>query len=189
MFLKTAGDIREVLRTLFNSDFFKAARYARVKTPVELATALQNLTWEYQSVETDMERLWAATGLMGQMLLNPLTVEGWPRGMAWVDGGTLNNRVNFAIAEIDRVSKPGIRAILDRLASEGRPLPPEEFLDRCVEIVAPAPLREATKLGLLHHAHQGGNLDLNDPTTRHRQEARVLRMLQLIVSTREYQLN
>ena len=34
-FLESDGDIREVMRTLLNSDFFKAARFQRVKSPAE----------------------------------------------------------------------------------------------------------------------------------------------------------
>ena len=35
-FVESGGDIRSVLRVLFNSDFFKEARFRRVKSPVEL---------------------------------------------------------------------------------------------------------------------------------------------------------
>ena len=35
-FMDTGGSLRPVLRLLFNSDFFKEARYARVKSPAEL---------------------------------------------------------------------------------------------------------------------------------------------------------
>ncbi|MDE2717330.1 MAG: DUF1800 domain-containing protein, partial [Chloroflexota bacterium] len=77
-YLGSDGDIRSMLRVLFNSDFFKEARYLRVKTPTELVTAVVKLTGEYQGIEIGISRVTGAFGSMGQSLMNPLTVEGWP---------------------------------------------------------------------------------------------------------------
>ena len=188
-YLTSNGDIRTILRVLFNSEFFKEARYLRVKTPLELVTAVVKLTGEFQDVQIGLPRISGATGSMGQSLMNPLTVEGWPFGAGWIDGGTLNERVNFAVDEIDDSHKPGIQIVIDRLESIGRPLPPTEFVGECVRMVRPAPLSKESILGLLHFAEQGGDLDLHNTSQRETNEFRVLRMLQLIVSTREYQLN
>ena len=188
-YLTSNGDIRTILRVLFNSEFFKEARYLRVKTPLELVTAVVKLTGEFQDVQIGLPRISGATGSMGQSLMNPLTVEGWPFGAGWIDGGTLNERVNFAVDEIDDSDKPGIRIVIDRLESIGHPLPPTEFVGECVRMVRPAPLGKESILGLLHFAEQGGDLDLHNASKRDIDEFRVLRMLQLIVSTREYQLN
>ena len=54
---------------------------------------------------------------MGQELLNPPTVEGWHTGKEWIDGGTLNERVNFAVEHVGDADKPGVQAIIDRLGS------------------------------------------------------------------------
>ena len=56
-------------------------------------------------------------------------------------------------------------------------------------MVRPAPLSKESLLGLLNYAEQGQDLDLSDESKREINEFRVLRMLQLIVATREYQLN
>ena len=188
-FLSSEGDMRTMLRVLFNSDFFKEARYMRVKTPTELVTAVVKLTGEYQKIEIGMSRVTGASGSMGQSLMNPLTVEGWPFGAGWIDGGTLNERVNFAVDELSDSDKPGIRLIIDRLKEIGRPLSPAEFVGECVQMIRPAPLSKESILGLLNYAEQGQDLDLSDESKREINEFRVLRMLQLIVSTREYQLN
>ena len=188
-YLSSDGDIRSMLRALFNSDFFKDARYMRVKTPTELVTAVVKLTGEYQEIEIGMSRVTGATGSMGQSLMNPLTVEGWPFGAGWIDGGTLNERVNFAVDELSDAEKPGIRLIIDRLKEIGHLLSPAEFVGECVQMVRPAPLSKESILGLLNFAEQGQDLDLIDESKREISEFRVLRMIQLIVATREYQLN
>jgi len=187
-YLTSDGDLRTILRTLFNSDFFKEARFLRVKTPTELVTGIVKLTGEFQDIQIDLPRVAGASGAMGQSLMNPLTVEGWPIGAGWIDGGTLNERVNFAVDEISSAEKPGIRFVIDRLAEMGRPLSPIEFVGECVQMVRPAPISQESILGLLHFAEQERELDLSDDSKREINEFRVLRMLQLIVSTREYQL-
>ena len=188
-YLSSQGDIRSMLRVLFNSDFFKEARYMRVKTPTELVTAVVKLTGEHQEIEIGMSRVTGASGSMGQSLMNPLTVEGWPFGAGWIDGGTLNERVNFAVDELSAADKPGIRLIINRLREIGHSLSPAEFVGECVQMVRPAPLSKESILGLLNYAEQGQDLDLSDESKREINEFRVLRMIQLIVATREYQLN
>ena len=86
-------------------------------------------------------------------------------------------------------TSPAFRFIIDRLKEIGRPLPPAEFVGECVQMVRPAPLSKESILGLLNYAEQGQDLDLSDESKREINEFRVLRMLQLIVATREYQLN
>ena len=38
-YFESGGDVRAMLRTLFNSDFFKSARFAKIKSPSELSPA------------------------------------------------------------------------------------------------------------------------------------------------------
>src|SRR5437879_898355 len=56
---------------------------------------------------------------MGQGLFQPPSVEGWHKGMEWIDSGTLLERVNFIGSELGHVKNPEVRAIIDRLAAEG----------------------------------------------------------------------
>ena len=67
------GNIRAVLRVLFNSDFFKEARYRRVKCPAELVAGLVKLTGIYRFPDLGIARLANATTVMGQTLMNPPT--------------------------------------------------------------------------------------------------------------------
>ncbi|MCI0440584.1 MAG: DUF1800 domain-containing protein, partial [Chloroflexi bacterium] len=96
-YFDSKGDVRSVLRVLFNSDFFKDAQFRKVKSPTELITGTIKLVGTYRGPERDLPRLGNAASVMGQQLYNPPTVEGWHTGHEWIDGGTLNERVNFAV--------------------------------------------------------------------------------------------
>ena len=66
-------------------------------------------------------------------------------------------------------------------------LSPEEFVDRCLDLVGPLTASEETRDALLRYAVAGGNLDLTSQENREAGKARIVRMLQLIVASREYQ--
>ena len=186
-FLESGGDIRHVLRTLFNSDFFKEARFKKVKSPTELVTGILKLVGTHQQPELGMAKYPGATALMGQELLNPPTVEGWHTGREWIDGGTLTERINFSVGELSDPSKPGIEQIISRLKSNGSALSPDEFVDRCLELVGPLDVGETTRESLTRFAASQGDLNIGTDDAAEENNARVVRMLQLIVSSREYQ--
>ena len=186
-FLESEGDIRHVLRTLFNSDFFKEARFKKVKSPTELVTGILKLVGTHQKPQPGMGNYPGATTLMGQELLNPPTVEGWHTGREWIDGGTLTERINFSVGELSDPSKPGIEQIISRLKSNGSTLSPDEFVDRCLELVGPLDVGETTRESLTRFAASQGDLNIGTDDAEEENNARVVRMLQLIVSSREYQ--
>ena len=181
------GSIRAMLRVLFNSDFFKEARYKRVKNPTELVVGTIKLVGTYRLPDPGLGMLDAAVGVMGQHLMTPPTVEGWHTGKEWIDGGTLNERVNFAVNQMDDYTKPGIQAMVDRLGAEGNPLSPEEFVDRLLDLVGPIEVAGETRGGLLEHAESGGDLRFDTESDWRESGLRVSRMLQLIVSSIDYQ--
>lgn len=96
MFLKTDGDIREVVRTIVMSpEFFAASAYhAKVKTPFEFVVS----TVRYLGAQPDTtNRLVGALTRLGQPVWGRVTPDGWPdRGDAWVNSGTISNRIAFA---------------------------------------------------------------------------------------------
>ena len=186
-FLESGGDIRHVLRTLFNSDFFKEARFKKVKSPTELVTGILKLVGTHQQPELGMAKYPGATALMGQELLNPPTVEGWHTGREWIDGGTLTERINFSVGELSDPSKPGIEQIISRLKTNGTALSPDEFVDRCLELAGPLDVGETTRESLTRFAASQGDLNIGADDAEEANNARVVRMLQLIVSSREYQ--
>ena len=113
-------EIRAVLRTLFNSDYFKSekARFARVKGPVELVVGGVRLAGSYRTPTQGIDQVARQALYMGQGLLQPPSVEGWHEGIEWVDSGALVERVNFVAHEMANVQNPGVRRIIERLAAE-----------------------------------------------------------------------
>ena len=186
-FMESKGDMRHVLRTLFNSDFFKEAQGKKVKSPTELVTGILKLIGTYQRPDPGMGKYSGATTLMGQKLLDPPTVEGWHTGREWVDGGTLTERVNFAVREVSDASRPGIGEIINRLKAEGRSLAPDEFVEKCLDLAGPMIVSDTTRESLSKFAESGGDLDLSADNGSGESTDRVVQMLQLIVASREYQ--
>ena len=151
------------------------------------AAGVLKLVGTYRGPELDMTKYGGATGLLGQQLLAPPTVEGWHTDDEWIDSGTLKERVNFADDEVGDPPKPGISSIVDLLSAEASAsggLPPERFLERCLELVGPLSVGDKTRNTLLKYAESGGDLSF---TREDESESRVVRMVQFIVATMEYQ--
>jgi len=184
-------EIKSVLRTLFNSDYFKSedTRFARVKGPVELMVGAMRLAGSYQKPTSGFEDVTNQSYYMGQGLLRPPTVEGWHEGMEWIDSGALVERVNFVAKELGNVSKPGVRAIIDRLARENNgELTPEQLVDRCLDLAGPIEVSDSSRSTLVEYAKRQGDLDLRGHQAGDEAEQRVGNMLRLVASTREFQL-
>ena len=174
------------MRTLFKSDFFKRARFAKVKSPTELVMGVLKLVGTYRTLDPDLMKYADVTALMGQELLNPPTVEGWHTGREWIDGGTMNERVNFAVNEVSDASKPGISETVDRIEADS-PVSPEGLVDRCLELAGRLEVGDDTRAALRTHAESGVDLDFASDEGRERAEERVVSLMRLIVSTTEYQ--
>ena len=183
------GEIRPVLRTLFNSDFFKNAQFQKVKNPAELVAGTIKLVGTYDLLPAPGQSVGAlsgATSVMGQSLMNPPTVEGWHTGHEWIDGGTLNERVNFAVNQFNDLSAPGVQDIISRLSEDGA-LSPDQLVDRCLELVGPLEVGDDTRAALSAYADSVGDIELGSDEARTENAGKVARMLQLIVASREYQ--
>jgi uncharacterized protein (DUF1800 family) len=184
-------EIRAVLRTLFNSEYFKSesVRYARVKGPVELIVGAMRLAGSYQSPTLGIEKITNQSFFMGQGLLNPPTVEGWHEGSEWIDSGVLVERVNFVAQEMGNTSRPGVRDIIDRLsAGSSDSLTPDELVDRCLDLIGPITVSDETRDTLVGFAKRQGDLNLIDHQPGDEAEQRVGNMLRLVASSREFQL-
>ena len=184
-------EIRSVLRTLLNSEYFKSekARLARVKTPVELVIGAIRLAGSYREPTLAIEQVSALTTFMGQAMLNPPSVEGWHEGKEWIESGALMHRINFAAKELRNVELQGVRDIIERLATDnGGILSPDEFVERCMDLLGPVEASEATRASLTEHVARKGELDLRKHQRGDESEQRVGDVLSLIASTREFQL-
>ena len=186
-YFDSRGEMRQILRVLFNSDFFKEARFKKVKSPAELVAGTVKLVGTHRLPDLGLIDLVTAATLMGQELMNPPTVEGWHTGREWIDGGALNERVNFAVNQLADVTKPGIQEVIARLGDGGSSLAPARLVDRCLELVGPLDVGEETRNALIRYAESRGPLQFDSDEERETSSAVVGRLLQLIVSSREYQ--
>lgn len=186
-YMGSDGDMRAVMRALLNSDFFKAARFARVKSPTEFVGGAIKLADWPTGPDPSMNGWSAATTAMGQKLMDPPSVEGWHTGKEWLDGGTLTERVNFAVEQVMDTSKPGVQSIVRRLAAINGSLEPSEFVEQCLDLSGPLEASDDTRRVLEEFASEEGPLTFGSDEERAESEARVGRMLQLIVASPEYQ--
>jgi hypothetical protein len=97
---------------------------------------------------------------MGQQLNNPPSVEGWHQGTAWIDTGTLVERINFASEQFGDVTKPGVKAMIDQvLADNGQARSAEHLVEACLEQMGVLSVSDQTRDILLQLASQ--ELDLS----------------------------
>ncbi len=192
IYFSSGYQIRDMLRTLFHSGFFKSdeARFARVKGPVEMVVGAIRMAGNYQTPFLGIENVSRTMLYMGQGLLQPPTVEGWHEGVEWIDSGALVERVNFAAKELSNVSSPGVRSIIERLAasSEDGVLAPSDLADGCLDLLGPIQVSEETRSILVDYASRHGDLDLNGHQPGDEAEQQVGNMLRLVAATKEYQL-
>lgn len=91
---ETNYDIGGLMKTIFTSDWFYSAQHtgAKIKSPVEyLAGMSRGLGTTFE----DRRPLLILQKALGQVLLNPPNVAGWPGGKAWIDNATLLLRLNL----------------------------------------------------------------------------------------------
>jgi Protein of unknown function (DUF1800) len=178
-------DIRSTLRVLFNSDFFKNARFQHMKSPAEVVVGTLRLVGGHEIPFPGYGELSMNTAYMGQDLLNPPSVEGWHTGREWINSGSLMARINFMADKIGNTSLPGVRAIVDRLKARGS-LSPEQLVDGCLDLLGPLHVADDTKQELLSQAREWGQISWSNGNAQ-TSDQRAAEMLQLVVATREYQ--
>ena len=177
-YFKYNHSIKEMLRVLFNSDFFKSpkVRYARIKSPAELAVGLLRISKEFSVPNRDMIIKNRQVQYMGQQLNDPPSVEGWHEGEEWVDTGTLMERVNFASEQLGDMKNTGIKQLVSKIEETISNSSPEELIDVCAKHMGLIELSTETKESLKELA-----TTLNDTS------AKIPAMLRMIGASREYQ--
>ena len=179
-------DIRSALRVLLKSDFFKNARYTRIKSHAEVVVGALRLVGGYDFPSPGIGNLSKEPGYMGQELLNPPSVEGWHTGSEWINSGSLMARINFTADLISDTSRPGVQNIINRLKAQGD-LFPEAFVDTCLDLMGPLEVGKEVRQELVDHAGAFGALKWGSEQDSAASTDRVSEMLQLVVSTRDYQ--
>ena len=185
-YVDSGYNIKAMLRVLFNSDFFKNARFARLKNPAEVVVGTMKLVGGYGFPAPGIGELSRQAQYMGQDLLNPPSVEGWHTGVEWINSGSLMRRINFTADLVGDVEKPGVQSIVNRLKAQGD-LMTEGFVDTCLDLMGPLEVNQETRQELIDHASIGGNLTWGSSQETTTSNDRISEMLQLIVSLRDYQ--
>ena len=150
-FMKTDGDIREMLRTIFTSPEFNSpeAYRAKVKRPFELAvSAVRTLGAETNGGPQFHQ--WIAR--MGQPLYGFQTPNGYSDvAENWVNTGALLERMNFGLALVNN-RIPGTRVDLSRLLGESSTetsIEKTKLLDRFVSLIMGGEMSSRTRETLL----------------------------------------
>ncbi len=192
VFLETGGDMRAVLKEMFNSDWFKAATsFKKVKSPTELIAGVLKQTGEFSYPVPGIQNF-AITSLngslvegplaiMGQRLMNPPTVEGWHTGHEWIDSGTLSERVGFVERQFEDLPKPGVKDMVDRVGSLDDD--PSQLVDRCLDLLGSINVSEQTYDSLVAYAKELSSIENDDAEG----SVGVHNLLQMTASTVDYQ--
>ena len=176
-YFSSGHSVREMLRTLFKSDFFKSedVRYGRVKSPAELMSGVLRLSGQLDRPRREMVEHGMRMQYMGQWLHNPPSVEGWHQGEEWVETGSLVERINFASEQLGNAALPGVASILSRVVGER--VPGDLLLDKCLAELGELELSEETSASLREFAVSGGPVD----------RGKASQMLRMIAASQDFQ--
>jgi len=181
-YFRSDYNIKSMLRVLFNSDAFKNARFAKVKSPIETIIGTLRLVGDWTEPKPGLEFIFDEMKYMGQEILNPPSVEGWHTGKEWIDGGTLVHRINFTADSVCNTSFPGIQSIIEKLVAQGPTLSPEGLVDGCLKLLGDYEMSEETRRMLVDQNSKGGEVQ----TDSEEFGIKVGETLRMIVATKEY---
>ena len=182
-------EMKPVLRTLFNSDFFQEAHYRKVRNPAEVVAGTLRMVDDMKGPDPRWPELPPQTEYMGQTLMDPPSVEGWHTGKEWINSGAFMNRVNFVADRVKDTELPGVKDIVRRIAeSNGSAMTPDELVDRCLDLIGPLAVEDDTRLELIEQAATEGQVSWATDEDRSTSARRVGDVLALIAGTREFQM-
>ena len=183
-FIEVEGDMREVLRFILLSDFFKNSTGKRIKSPAELVAGIIKTSGTHRYPVPSMPALGAEVAVMGQNLMTPPTVEGWHYGHEWIDGGTLNNRVNFAVKHVSQAIDDGVFRIVDLIKKEADFMSAEDLVGRCLYYAGSLEVSDETRKSLVYSESAAGGINF---AIDENPGERIKDIVRLIVSTVDYQ--
>jgi uncharacterized protein (DUF1800 family) len=167
VYMKTDGDIREMLKTIFTSkEFFAADAYrAKIKSPFELAvSAMRALGGDLNGTQQTAQFI----AKMGQPLYLYQPPTGYPdKAEQWVNTGALLERLNFGLA-LSSNRLRGASVDMKRIApssSDSR-----NALDRAIAVLLNGEVSSETRAILDKQLKEGvsvkgelGEVDRSDP--------------------------
>ncbi|HYY52335.1 MAG TPA: DUF1800 domain-containing protein [Myxococcales bacterium] len=143
-YLRTAGDIRSMLRTIFESPEFwsRSALRAKVRSPLELvAASLRGL----DAAVDDPQALAKAVARIGEPLYAAQAPTGYPdRAQTWLTSGALLARIDFGL-QLANGQVPGTRLDLVPLKAATA----EETVDKAAARLGATELSEKTRASIL----------------------------------------
>ncbi|MDQ6769929.1 MAG: DUF1800 domain-containing protein [Gemmatimonadota bacterium] len=152
VYLKTDGDIREVVRAIITSpEFFsQQAFHSKVKTPFEVVVSAMRAL---NAAPDSSPRSAQVIAFLGQPIFGHQAPNGWPEtGDAWMNTGAILNRINFGMAAAaGRLPGVDIRAlpVLDTLRSATR----EKQVDAVVATILNGMVSPDTRAVLMSGEH------------------------------------
>jgi len=176
-------ELRPALRALFTSPAFYAdkARFAVIKSPVGLVVSTLR-TMEQPSSPDRMRGLLQELDKMGQSLLQPPNVKGWPGGEHWITSATLFTRYNACSTIVQ--GGMGFTPVSPARLFPTLPRPTaDQLVDAAIARYLQRPLHPDKRKALIE------TLGTN-PLTLGKEESdrRARQMLALLLSTPEYQV-
>ena len=174
-YFKNNYNIKETLRDLFKSKYFRNENiyYKRIKSPAELVVNSVRLSGGFEIPSEEVYKATISSGLMGQPLLNPTSVEGWQGGEEWINTGSVIERINFCSDVLGDSKKVLVRKILKRNPQK------ENLLRISCEELGYFELHESTEKELISY--------INDSEFKIDEEYAGI-LIKLIVSSREFQM-
>ena len=183
VFEESGYEIAPVLRTLFNSQFFKDARFSKIKSPAEVVAGTLRLVGDWKLPRPGIMALGLQPRYMGQALMDPPSVEGWYTGKEWINSGALLARVNFIADHVANASLPGVKSIIDDMKAAGVTTP-EQLMAAALDHMGYLELSDDTREQLTEYAQSNGDLDWSDEAVA---GTRIGELLAMIGATTEYQ--
>jgi uncharacterized protein (DUF1800 family) len=182
-FTRSNFNIKAVLQDIFTGPEFLSAKayHGSIKMPVELVLgSLKAL--DTQSVGPDLT---ATLRRMGQDLLNPPDVSGWPGGTTWISANSLFERFNFAnkLATSRDSTKPYFTDVAGVVKSRGLNTP-DAIVDHYARLLVDGDLTAEARASLVAYLKPGANFTFNDRTI----DEKVRGVVHLTMSLPSYQL-
>ncbi|MFN2637552.1 MAG: DUF1800 domain-containing protein [Gemmatimonadaceae bacterium] len=152
VYLKTDGDIREVLRTIVTSpEFFSQQAFrTKVKSPFEVVVSAMRAL---NAAPDSTPRTALVIAFLGQPIFGHQAPNGWPEtGESWMNTGAILNRINFGMAAAaGRLPGIDIRALpmLDTIRSAPR----EKQVDAVVATILNGMVSPDTRAVLVSGEH------------------------------------
>jgi len=152
VFLRTGGDIREVVRAIVTSpEFFSRQAFrSKVKSPFEVVvSAMRALNAQPDSTPRTAQ----VVAYLGQPIFGHQAPNGWPEtGESWMNTGAILNRINFGMAA-GAGRLPGITIIALSALDTVRSAPREKQVDAVVSAILNGMVSPDTRAVLMSGEH------------------------------------